>query len=212
MPNILKFKKLKTMLKTALSVVILNAVVVAGAHAELVPDEVVTELSTRNDAVIERLQRLAADDKLTAKSALRVIRREMSPIIDFKRLAQLATGKYWRRATEKEKEEITEEFRLLLESTYAKVLSKYSDQKVTVLEAKPRADGTVIAGVEVKNAEGQSARIDYVFYEKDGSMKITDVQVESISLLDTYRRQFAQIAKEEGIAGLIERLKQLALR
>lgn len=175
------------------------------------PDETAQELAARKDQIIAKLRTLKQQDELSPENSLTLIREELSPIIDFRRLAGQATGKYWRRAKDDEKTRIVDAFRALLENTYAKVLSQYSDQKVAVVESKMRGDGTVLVGVEVQG-DGKTALIEYVFYEKDGAMRITDVLVERVSLLNTYRRQFAQIAKKEGTAGLATRLEELAKR
>ncbi len=173
------------------------------------PEEIGKDLAVRNDAIISEVRALKDGDLLTPENTLELIRKELSPIIDYRRLAGQATGKYWRRAKDDEKERIIAAFRKILEDTYAKVLSRYSDQKVVLIESKLRGDNTVLVGVEVRDGD-KTARIDYIFYEKNGAMKITDVLVEKISLLDTYRRQFAQIAKKEGTAGLAKRLETLA--
>ena len=173
------------------------------------PEEIGKDLAVRNDAIISEVRTLKDGDLLTPENTLELIRKELSPIIDYRRLAGQATGKYWRRAKDDEKERIIAAFRKILEDTYAKVLSRYSDQKVVLIESKLRGDNTVLVGVEVRDGD-KTARIDYIFYEKNGAMKITDVLVEKISLLDTYRRQFAQIAKKEGTAGLAKRLETLA--
>lgn len=192
------------------AVVFIAAVSLCGAaFAASSPEEVGADLAARNDKIVEELRRLRTAGGLSSEDALRLIRAELSPLIDFRRLAGRAAGKYWRRASDDEKNEITAAFRDLLEGVYAKVLARYSDQKVRLVESKLRGDGTILTGVEVREGD-ITARIDYVFYEKDGAMKITDVLVEDVSLLGTYRRQFAQIAKKEGIGGLAARLREIA--
>ncbi|MGI9298704.1 MAG: MlaC/ttg2D family ABC transporter substrate-binding protein [Gammaproteobacteria bacterium] len=187
------------------------AAICCAAFAAPSPEDVGEDLAARNDAIVGELRRLRADGELSPEDALRLIRRELSPIIDFRRISGQSAGKYWRRASDDEKNEITAAFQDLLEGVYAKVLARYSDQEVRLVESKLRGDGTILAGVEVRDGE-RTARIEYVFYEKDGAAKITDVLVEGVSLLDTYRRQFARIAKKDGVAGLAARLREIAAK
>lgn len=190
---------------------IVVATICCAAFAASSPEEVGADLATRNNAIVTGLQQLRESGDLAPADALQLIRRELSPLIDFRRLAGQSAGKYWRRASDEEKDEITAAFTELLEGVYAKVLARYSDQEVKLVESKRRGDDTILIGVEVRD-DAKSARINYVFYEKDGVMKITDVLVEDVSLLGTYRRQFAQIAKKDGISGLAARLREIANR
>ncbi|MGI9306685.1 MAG: MlaC/ttg2D family ABC transporter substrate-binding protein [Gammaproteobacteria bacterium] len=186
------------------------AVFCAAAFAS--PEDVAKNLETRNDAVVRELKILRDSGALSDESTLALIQKEMSPIINFRNLAGQAAGKYWRRATDEEKTQITESFRGLLEKTYAKVLAKYGDEKVRITETKLRADGKTLVAVEISGG-GKTAKVEYVFGETaESEMKITDIKVESISLLATYRRQFAGIAKKSGTAGLAEALQKLASR
>ena len=171
-------------------------------------DGVARDLAVRSNRVVVELKILKASGGLSAAAALALIQQEMSPIIDYSVLARQATGKYWRRAKDDEKQKITASFRKLLENTYSKVLARYSEQKVRVVESKVRADKTILVTVEVSGIS-KSVQIIYVFGTQT-PRRVTDLKVEGISLLDTYRRQFAQIAKKYGTAGLAARLRELA--
>jgi phospholipid transport system substrate-binding protein len=55
-------------------------------------------------------------------------------------------------------------------------------------------------------AGGKPVPIDYQMRKTDGGWKIYDITVEGISLVLTYRSEFDQVVKQEGIDGLIKRL------
>jgi phospholipid transport system substrate-binding protein len=57
-------------------------------------------------------------------------------------------------------------------------------------------------------AGGKPVPIDYQMRKTDGGWKIYDITVEGISLVLTYRSEFDQVVKQEGIDGLIKRLSQ----
>ena len=199
-------------LRTIRNIVFFAAAMFAfAANAASTPEEAGADIAARNDAIVGELRRLQNSGELSEDVARDLIRDHLSPIIDFRRLAGQAAGKYWRRAEKDEKKRIVAAFRHLLENVYAKVLSRYSDQKVVLADSKLRGDGTILVGVEVQDG-AVAALLEYVLRDNNGELKITDVLVEKISLLDTYRRQFAQIAKKEGTAGLANRLEELAAR
>ena len=56
-------------------------------------------------------------------------------------------------------------------------------------------------------AGGQPVPIDYQMHKTDSGWKIYDITVEGISLVLTYRSEFDQVVKQEGIDGLIKRLQ-----
>lgn len=183
---------------------------VFGAAAD--PQETAKELAARKDAVVRELKNLQSAGNLSAEAALLLIQKEMSPIIDFDKLASQATGKYWRRAKETEKAEIAAAFQTLMEATYAKILAQYSDQSVKILSSKLREDGKTEVAVEISGGQ-RTVNVDYIFHElESGEMRIIDIKVEGVSLLSNYRRQFAGIIKKAGTAGLAAALKKLAAK
>ena len=183
----------------------------SSAVAELSPEQISKDLATRNNAIIEQLLALRQQNNLTDETALSLIQKELSPIINFAKLSQQSLGKHWRRATDEEKQQVTTIFRQLLERTYSKVLRRYSDQKIKITDTKPLPKNKLAVNMIIAGS-GKSVDIEYVYHEKDGIGKIVDIKIEGVSLLSAYRRQFTQIIKKEGIEGLIGRLRELANR
>ena len=189
--------------------IIMAAVLVCGGAAAQTPEDIAADLSARNGRIIKLLQADKQAGRLSSESALAIIQQEMSPIIDYRRLSSSAAGKHWRKASDVQKDEIIKTFRVVLEKTYAKVLARYTEQQSRIVGSKERADNTIVVNSEVYGTRG-SAKMDYVFAQKDGEARIVDIQVEGISLISAYRRQFNQIAKKAGIDGLVVKLRELA--
>ena len=168
------------------------------------PADLAADLAGRNNQVVRELQQLQANDDLTANTALALIQRQISPIMNFPRITRLALGKHWRRADEQQRAVITAAFRVLLERTYAKVLARYSDQEVDIVDAKQQADGKIMVRMAVQGG-GKRVHIDYIY----GGEKVEDVKVEGVSLIANYRRQFSQIIRQSGVAGLVAKLELL---
>lgn len=196
--------------KTGLFFVLAGAVFSGALAQEPDPAKAAADdLAARNDAVVRGLQSLRGGNNLSSESALALIQKEMSPIIDFPKLAASAAGKHWRRAKDDEKAAIIAAFQKLLENTYAKVLARYSDQAVRIAESKVRDDGKTEVGIEISDGD-VAVKVDYVFHETDAGLRVVDIKVESVSLLANYRRQFAGIIKKSGTAGLAAALQKLA--
>ena len=173
------------------------------------PNDVATELSDRNARVVKLLQENKANSNLSFETAFEIIKNEISPIIDYRQISKNTTGKHWRKTTESQKDQITENFQILLETTYAKVLSKYSEQHAETIESKKLPDGKIMVVTKVYGKD-VSAKINYIFITKENESFIVDLQVEGISIISTYRRQFNQMIRKNGIEGLISQLKKLS--
>ena len=189
--------------------IIMAAVLVCGGAAAQTPEDISADLSARNERIITALNAGKQSGTLSSESALALIQKEMSPIIDYRRLSSSATGKHWRKASDAQKGEIIKAFRAVLEKTYAKVLARYTEQQSRIVDVKERADKTIVVNSEIYGTSG-NAKMDYIFAQKDGEARIVDIQVEGISLISAYRRQFNQIAKKAGIDGLVAKLRELA--
>ena len=159
---------------------------------------------------ISRLSELREAEELTPEAARKVIQEAASPHFDFAGLARGALGKHWRKADEAERVRVAELFRGVLEKTYAKALSTYAGQAAKTTGASSLSEKKKAVEVEV-GAGGKSARIDYIFSpDAEGEWRVSDVKVEGVSLLASYRRQFSGIIRKGGVSGLIEKLEERA--
>ncbi|MGB1699541.1 MAG: ABC transporter substrate-binding protein [Nannocystaceae bacterium] len=59
----------------------------------------------------------------------------------------------------------------------------------------------------VKNGRTQSMTIAYVMHESDGTFTVRDIITDGVSLVRTYRYEFRTMARDGGIARIIDNLK-----
>lgn len=144
--------------------------------------------------------------------AYALVNDALSPYVDYRQLAQRALGVWWRRASPAEQEEFTHQFHILMMRTIALAVSQMKDlqnKQLAVRYLQPVASDNgdrVLVRTRVVFAGGQPANIDYRMHRIDGSWKLSDVIMEGVSLLVTYRSQFTDVASRVGVRGLIERL------
>ena len=136
-----------------------------------------------------------------------VVDEVVLPHFDFNRMSSWVLGKYWRKANEKEREQFTQEFRVLLVRTYAKALNDNYDKKIDMLPVVMRKEGKeATVKTEVKQEAGFPIPIDYKMYIKDDAWKVYDVSVDGISLVANYRTSFAKEIRKDGLPKLIATL------
>lgn len=130
------------------------------------------------------------------------------PHIDFQKMAKLALGKNWRKATAAQKKTFTAAFRQLLVRTYSKSLSEYTGQKLIYLPFRAKADATnVTVKTEIDQNSGFPIPINYSLFIKGDAWKVYDIKIDGLSLVTNYRGSFAKEIRAKGMAGLIKKLE-----
>jgi len=170
----------------------------------LAPDVLVKNLTAD---VIESLRKDADIRSGNAGKAAALIEAKALPAFDFPHMTALALGKDWRQASPEQQAALTAEFRTLLVLTYSNALTAFRDQTVDFKPFKVEEDASdAVVRSEIRQPGAQSTRIDYTLSRGDSDWKIYDVTVAGISLVTSYRDQFSQQVRSDGIDGLIRTL------
>jgi phospholipid transport system substrate-binding protein len=167
------------------------------------------------DKLIHRLEenrdRIKQDDSI----AYRISDELITPRIDFPRIARLVIGKYWRNASEKQRQQLIKEIKTLLIRSYVTAMTSYVDDIIdhkNSIHYQPSRyrpgdrKASVRATIEID--KGQTVDVQYQVYLKDGEWKIYDIRIEGISLAITYRTSFGETIRREGLDSLIAQLEE----
>lgn len=128
---------------------------------------------------------------------------------DHERMIRVASGPFWRKATDEEKRDLLSAFRLLSVSTYAARFKSYKGQRFEILETRPGPQETALVSTRIVSPEGDPVEIVYVMKESDGQWRVADVLLEnSISELAVRRSEYRSILKRSGVSGLIATLNE----
>jgi phospholipid transport system substrate-binding protein len=170
------------------------------------PEELVKKITSDVMAAIKTDKQLAAGDK---QKAIKLAEEKILPYIDFHEATRLAVGRAWRDASPEQRKRLVDEFRSMLVRTYSNALEGYQGQEMKVLPSRVKpGDTEATVRNQFTRAGGKPVPIDYQMRKTDNGWKIYDITVEGISLVLTYRSEFDQVVKQEGIDGLIKRLGQ----
>jgi len=139
------------------------------------------------------------------------------PHLDFIAASKMVMGKYWRRAEKQQKIKFIRQFRLLLLRFYSSALSEYlSGQDKAVNEnliryfpiALKEGDKSLTIRAEIQVESGQPIPMRYRMHLTKKGWKIYDVSVEGISMITTYKNNFATQFKTQGIDAMIATLEE----
>lgn len=167
------------------------------------------------DRIHELLTRLRNNSEAIRKDksvAYKISDELIVPLIDFPRITRLVIGKYWRDASDTQREELVKQIRDLLVRSYVTAMSSYIDDLVSeknMIDFMPSnyRPGDRKASVRANIALGgrAPAEVQYQLYYV-GQWKIYDIRIEGISLALTYRTSFGEQINREGLDNLITQL------
>lgn len=196
-------------MKLAVATLVMGAFVAgsaAYAEPERSPEQVIMDAS---ELTLEALEGRRDELKADRKALFDVIDEILLPRWDRQYTGQLVMGRYWRDATDEQREAfITALYRKLLDSYGEGVLQYDANQlKITGTRGKLE-DGRVMVDSEVKLEDGTPVPISYRLRIHEGSWKVYDVVVEGISYVTNYRNQYASEFRSKGIEQVLKELQK----
>ena len=183
--------KIKNLLKIFLTLTF----VITSANA-VKQDEIQPIMTKKIDGVLEILEHKSVPMSQKGQQIIKII----DEVFDYELMAKIALGKEtWDTLSEQQQKEFTKTFETKLKNSYIEKLELYNDQKVKVIGLNPYKNGRLQLETELLGKEG-TYKINYNFYNKakDGEQwLIYDVDLVGVSIIQTYRQQFAGLLKEK---------------
>jgi len=186
---------------------ILFLLIVAPAAAEPgSPDALVKQVTAEVLDAIRKDKALEAGDR---RKALALAEEKILPHVDFAEATRLAVGRAWSQASPEQREQLVSSFRAMLVRIYSEAIDVYRGQTMRVLptNAAPGATDVIVRNQYVRPGEPPVV-IEYAMRRTAGGWKIYDIAVAGVSLVLTYRAEFDQVTRTEGIDGLLRRLRE----
>ena len=171
---------------------------------ETPPDALVRGITQEVVAIIKQDKDIQSGN---SKKIAELVDAKVIPHFNFQRMTQLAVAVHWRKASTEQQKSLVQEFRALLVRTYSSALSSYRDQVIEIKPLRARAEDTeVTVRSEVKQKGAQAVTIDYDMEKTTSGWKVFDVKVGGVSLITTYKEEFANQVRDVGLDGLIKTL------
>lgn len=167
-----------------------------------------TTLKNNIDAVLEILENPDLDEQQKKEKIEDIV----DPIFDYQLMAMLSLGRQnWSRLSPDQQQTFTNRFVKRLKASYFDKISMYSKDLKTQMNYKPAqtSGSKVRIPVEV-NAKEEKVNLVYKFYQSDAGWQIYDVEINGVSIIQSYRSQFNQVLSRGTVEDLLEELKQPA--
>ena len=101
----------------------------------------------------------------------------------------------WNNATSSQRVQFQKEFTTTLIRTYASALTSYQDQTIQFYPVRGGYEGarTVVVRSEITGSETQPIEVTYRLMRVGSVWRLYDLSVEGVSMLESFRSQFADI-------------------
>jgi phospholipid transport system substrate-binding protein len=126
---------------------------------------------------------------------------------DFTTMSKLVLKRDWKRFSPAEQQEFVHEFTEYLSASYGTRISRYANEQVVTLGARPEVNDDVTVQTAIKGGQFDGATVDYRMRLIGGKWQVIDVVIEGISLVSNFRSQFADVIAKGGPQELLERIK-----
>ncbi len=128
---------------------------------------------------------------------------------DVSYIARSALGRFWRKADEQQRADYSEVFEDYMVQVYSAKFRQYSGQTFKATAGHPAPGGGTSVSSLVSNPDGPETKIDWTVEQVEGKQKIRDIKIEGVSMITSYRDEFAQVVLQNNgqVQGLIDTLR-----
>jgi phospholipid transport system substrate-binding protein len=160
-------------------------------------------IKSKLDAVILAL----AEKDLSLQEKNDRIDKIVSPIFDFPLMAMLTLGrKYWPGMSKEKQDRFTELFVKRLKDSYSEKLTRYTNEKI-IYDTPVQVKNKISIPTYVISKDSKIS-ILYKLYKTKDDWKIYDIEIEGVSIIQTYRSQFSQVLETGTIDDLLVKLQE----
>ena len=163
---------------------------------------ITSELKQTIDKVIKIVS--DPDLKKTPKLRREKLRQTIGFRFNYNQMVRRSLARNYKNRTNKEREEFTGLFKILLENSYASKIENYQDETINYVDEKVKGKYALVK-TEIVRKNG-TIDVDYKLINENGRWTVYDFVIEEVSLIRNYRSQFSKIIKTESYGALVTKL------
>ena len=132
---------------------------------------------------------------------------ELNEIMDFKLAAYLSLGKHWKKISKVQKSNYVKIFQQYINNYIVEKIDLYTNQKIDIGASKIIKKGRAELEIGILSG-GETMKVNFKLRQnKKKEWRVYDVDIEGVSLITTFRSQFAGVLKNNSFDVLLEKLK-----
>lgn len=145
-----------------------------------------------------------------------IVDEELMPYVNVKYAAYKLLGTHLKKTTPEERTEFVSAFRDYLVSSYAQVLTLYTDQKIALEKAKkiPEGKSIISVRVDILDPARPTVKVDFKLRKnkKTGEWQAFDMVAEGVSLLSTKQSEWNGKIRKEGVSAVSSEIRALSMQ
>ena len=135
------------------------------------------------------------------------VRQMLSDNMDTNWMGRFTLGRIIRTLSEQEASNFLTTYKDYVINSYARAVSLYKGEKVTIASVQKMDDEFSIVMTQVHKSDGNLINVNYLVHQLDGKYKVCDVITEGISLINSQKAEYGSVIASSGINALVEDLK-----
>ena len=141
------------------------------------------------------------------------VETNLLPIVDVAGMSRSVLGRQaWTNATPAQRTQFSKAFTRLVIRTYSSPLAQYSDESVQFLPLRGSVNSRFLrVNSIIVRAGGQNISLSYSLVNNNGQWKVYDISVEGVSLLQSFRSQFAEALRNSSMDEIIKQMEKKQL-
>lgn len=158
-------------------------------------------------SILDRVMAIQSNNSLSQAERGRQIHQIVSSSFDFNEMAKDVLGGTYNQLSSGQRNEFIDTFRYLFQDSYTRMVLNYLKQE-NIQYGQARQEGGKAKVDTVIKRPNESIPVTYLMHTASGGWILYDVNVDGVSILETYRSQFANVIRTKSFNYLIDKMKQ----
>lgn len=167
------------------------ALTLASSSVWAAPEPAPVFVKRISDALVERLVKERPNFQKNPAILNTIVKENIEPYVDFAGFARGVMGQYYRQATDAQRTQFEQAFRLSLMRTYAKGLAAYNNQTYSIRPFNAgKNPSKAIVSMDFQTDNG-TIPVTYQLIQSGDTWKVRNVSLNGIDIGLTFRNQFS---------------------
>ncbi len=182
-----------------------------GAAAASPSEEQAVELIT---TLADEAVAILSNEAVTLSEREARFHRLLADNFAIKQIGRFVLGRYWKRASEAERQQYLDLFSDFVVKKYARLFGGYAGESYQINGSRvnPKDDQDVIVKLIILRNDDPIFKTAWRIKAFDGRPLISDIFVENISMLMAQRDEFAAVLKQGGVTHLNNQLQDMIVK
>ncbi len=170
----------------------------------------ITMLQGVANGMISGLKKNQSRLKNNPNIARKLVKRYLVPKVDLTRMSSSVVGRPWRGASASQRKLFENKFLSVLVSTYSSAISSYDGDVVRFYPIRggyAKKQSLQVRSL-IQRRNGQNISVDYYVARAGNQWKVYDFTIENVSIVQSYRSQYADTLAQGGIKLLLQRMSR----